>query len=342
MPAPYVARPPLPTIDTRSHWVGADVQDETRTEAIFMTLPPRDADDIGDGIEGLDATAMPGDDLSNDDALTAPVARRANEGTQSIQRAIAVMRLVAMRGPQGLRLHEIAEGLGLERITAHRIVKGLSFSHMLQLDAQSRRYTLGHMAYVLGLSASPAFDLKERCQPTLRRLADKTGDSVFLMVRSGHEAVCFDHVQGSYPIRTHSLRIGARRALGAGAGAMALLAALPDSAVEAAIAANAMHLPSYRDISPERLRELVTKTRHDGYAMNLQTVIADVSAIGMTLPRRDGPAFVSISIASIASRMSGAHLDEALRALRQETEALGKQLDDARVGWGGMTDRISG
>lgn len=304
-----------------------------------MNLPPRSASGFDDGL--VDAPPSPSGSASNGEATHASAPRRANEGTQSIQRAIAVLRLIAMRGPQGLRLHEIAEGLALERITAHRIVKGLAFSNMLQLDAQTRRYTLGHMAYLLGLSASPAFDLKERCQPTLRRLADATGDSVFLMVRSGFEAVCFDHVQGSYPIRTHSLKIGARRALGAGAGAMALLAALPDHDVETAIAANATHLPRYRDISPERLRELVAKTRQDGYATNLQTVIADVSAIGMTLPRRDGPAFVSISIASITSRMTGAHLDEARHALRHETDALGLLLDDARVKWGGMTDDAS-
>ncbi|SMG08549.1 IclR family transcriptional regulator [Paraburkholderia susongensis] len=304
-----------------------------------MTPSPRHSSNI-DGCLA-DTTEMTPGSPSNGDVPHAPATRRANEGTQSIQRAIAVLRLIAMCGPQGLRLHEIAESLALERITAHRIVKGLAFSNMLQLDPQTRRYSLGHMVYLLGLGASPAFDLKERCQPTLRRLADATGDSVFLMVRSGHEAVCFDHVQGSYPIRTHSLKIGARRALGAGAGAMALLAALPDSAVETAIAANAVHLPRYRDISPGRLREMVAKTRHDGYATNVQTVIADVSAIGMTLPRNDGPAFVSISIASIASRMTDAHLDDALHALRRETEALGRHLDDARVAWGGMADDIS-
>ncbi|WP_174990319.1 IclR family transcriptional regulator [Pandoraea captiosa] len=291
--------------------------------------------------ENLAETTADGD-TPNGRRRGLPAGRRANEGTQSIQRAIAVLRLIAMRGPQGLRLHEIAEGLGLERITAHRIVKGLAFSNMLQLDAQARRYSLGHTAYLLGQTASPAFDLRERCQPTLRRLAEVTGDSVFLMVRSGYEAVCFDHLQGSYPIRTHSLKIGARRALGAGAGAMALLAALPDSEVEAAIAANAVHLPRYRDISPTRLRDMVAKTREDGYATNVQTVIADVSAIGMTLPRANGPAFVSISIASIASRMAGTHLDDALHALRQETGALGRHLDDARVAWGGMADGVLG
>ncbi|QHE92583.1 IclR family transcriptional regulator [Pandoraea fibrosis] len=285
--------------------------------------------------------AIDADSLSGDESHGKTLTRRANEGTQSIQRAIAVLRLIAMRGPAGLRLHEIAEGLALERITAHRIVKGLVFSGMLQLEPQARRYTLGHTAYVLGLSASPSFDLRERCQPTLRRLADATGDSVFLMVRSGHEAVCFDHLQGSYPIRTHSLTMGARRALGAGAGAMALLAALPDNAVDAAIAANAAHFSRYREISPERLREMVKRTRLDGYATNLQTVIADVSAIGMTLPRRDGTPCASISIASIASRMTGAHLEDALRALRQETEVLGQALDAVPRVWDGMLDHAA-
>lgn len=285
--------------------------------------------------------ATDSDSPSGDEPHGQTLTRRANEGTQSIQRAIAVLRLIAMRGPAGLRLHEIAEGLALERITAHRIVKGLVFSGMLQLEPEGRRYTLGHTAYTLGLSASPSFDLRERCQPTLRRLADLTGDSVFLMVRSGHEAVCFDHIQGSYPIRTHSLTMGARRALGAGAGAMALLAALPDNAVNAAIAANAPHFSHYRDISHQTLRDMVRRTRLDGYATNLQTVIADVSAIGMTLPRRDGVPCASISIASIASRMTGVHLEDALRALRQETEALGQALDAMPNVWDGMLDHAA-
>ena len=58
----------------------------------------------------------------------------AGAGTQSIDRAVRILREIAAHGPQGMRATEIAARLGLERPTAYRIVKGLVAQRMLVQD----------------------------------------------------------------------------------------------------------------------------------------------------------------------------------------------------------------
>jgi DNA-binding IclR family transcriptional regulator len=46
--------------------------------------------------------------------------------------------------------------------------------------------------------ARPA-GLRERCRPALLRLGASLGDSVFLLVRAGFDAMCLDRWEGPFP-----------------------------------------------------------------------------------------------------------------------------------------------
>ena len=159
-------------------------------------------------------------------------------GTQSVQRAVGVLRCIASMSP-GPRLGQIAEALEIDLGTAHRIVKGLSFEGLIQRRPETRRYELGRVVYEVGLAAAPAFPLRDLCRPVLDRLAQRTGDSIFLLVRSGLDAVCLERVEGGFPVQAHTLNVGARRPLGVGAAGMALLMSLPAAEVESVLIANA-------------------------------------------------------------------------------------------------------
>jgi DNA-binding IclR family transcriptional regulator len=139
-------------------------------------------------------------------------------GTQSIERAVTVLRVLASRGRHGMPLAEIARHASLNRPTVHRILKCLCAQGATARDPDSRRYYLGQLVFELGLAASPQFTLNELCRPALLRLADRTGDTVFLTLRSGYDAVCIDRREGSFPIRALVLDVGTRRPLGVGAG----------------------------------------------------------------------------------------------------------------------------
>ena len=252
-------------------------------------------------------------------------------GTQSVQRAVAVLRYVAC-APEVPRLSDIAQALDIDVTTAHRIVKGLCFEGMLRREPDSRRYRLGRVVHELGLAATPQFPLRDLCRPTLERLAARSGDSVFLLVRSGLEIVCLERVAGSFPIQAHTLDAGARRPLGVGAGGLAMLMVLPDAEVEAVVLANDARYRAWPGLDAQRMRELVAQSRRAGYAINDGDLMPDVGAIGMAFETRrlaaahGGPVQAAISIASLAARFRGPRRAEMARELAAEIRRLGLAL----------------
>lgn len=260
------------------------------------------------------------------DAAPAATAAAHPWGTQSIHRAVTMLQAIAAHGRKGIRLVELAEALGLERPTAHRIVKGLVSQGMAAQDPQTKSYRLGHVVYELGLAASPRIDLKSLCHPALARIAEKTGDSVFLMVRSGLDAVCFDHIEGNYPIQARALDIGGRRPLGVGAGSLALLLAYPDDEIERIIDLTAARFPTFGRTTPERLRRAIALSREAGYAVNNEDVLEGVSAIGMQVRVGAGQPYVSISIAAVSARVASPRREELAALLAREIRLLERKL----------------
>lgn len=253
-------------------------------------------------------------------------------GTQSIHRAVTMLREIAAYR-KGTRLVDIANAMGLERPTAHRIVKGLMSQGMVMQDRTTKCYRLGHVVYELGLAASPYYNLKEICQPTLMRLAERTGDSVYMVVRSGFDSVCIERLEGSYPIKARTMEVGTRRPLGIGAGSVALLLGLSDAEIEQVIAINTPRMPTFGMITGDRLREVIARSRKAGYAINEEDVLPGVAAIGAPILPRTGQPYAAVSIAGVNSRLAGARREELAQMLHKETRALAKKLDELSVSW---------
>lgn len=254
-------------------------------------------------------------------------------GTQSIHRAVTVLRELASHGRKGARLIEVADALRLERPTAYRILKGLMAQGMVSKDAETRCYRLGHLVYELGLAASPHFNLKEICGPALARIAGKSQDSVYLTVRSGLDAVCIDQIEGTYPIQARTLDIGGRRPLGCGAGGLALLLELPDDEIERVIAINSPRFPAVGRITPERMREAIRKSRKAGYAVNEEDILPGVTGIGVALRPTQGRAYAAISLAGISARFEGRRRAELVAMLQKEARALARHVSAETSLW---------
>src|ERR671916_3405451 len=98
-------------------------------------------------------------------------------GTQSIERALTLMREIAAHNRSGPRLLDLASRTGLQRPTVHRMLKCLTLENMVQQDPETHRYYLGPMVFELGLTAAPRFNLREICHPSMMRIAEATGDT---------------------------------------------------------------------------------------------------------------------------------------------------------------------
>ncbi|HYC47157.1 MAG TPA: IclR family transcriptional regulator [Burkholderiales bacterium] len=247
-------------------------------------------------------------------------------GTQSIERALTLIREIAAHNRTGSRLLDLANRTGLQRPTVHRMLKCLTMENMVQQDAETHRYYLGPMVFELGLTAAPRFNLREVCQPAMTRIAEVTGDTVFLTQRSGFDAVCVDRQEGTFPIKTFTLEIGMRRPLGVGTGSLAILSALSEDEVRRVVTANTPRLPEY-GLSPTSLVAQVKRAQRLGYAVREVPSLAGVRSIGHALHNQSGVAFAALSVSTISSRMNEKRISELATMLKNEARLVEKQLE---------------
>lgn len=251
---------------------------------------------------------------------------RGGGGTQAIERAVALLKLVAAHDARGARFVDLVAHAGLAAPTAHRILQRLTAEGLLRQDVRERRYTLGALSFELGLAAQHHYNLREVCAPALERLCAATGDTVFLTVRSGLEAVCVDRREGSFPVQILTVEVGSRRPLGTAAGNLALLFPLPDEEVDRIMSANGSRLAQYGKLDRDKVMAMVRRSRRLGYALNDEVILPGVTAMGLAVPGRFGPPTVALSVVGLASRLPEKRRAEILALLRAETEALAKRI----------------
>lgn len=250
-------------------------------------------------------------------------------GTQSIDRAVQLLRHVATHNSAGLTLAQAARESGLKVPTAHRILASLCEHGLVMQKSPRKEYFLGQLAYELGLAANCHFNLRELCAPVLTRLSRMTEDTVFLTTRNGPDSVVIERKEGAYPIKVLTQMVGERRPLGSTVAGVALLAALPEAEVEDVIARNRTRLTRYGALSEAVLRRMLARARRLGYALNDGDVIPQVTGIGVAIPTRLGTPYAALSVVALSHRLGGKRRDEVAALLNVEARKLSQTLSGA-------------
>lgn len=239
--------------------------------------------------------------------MQAEAQTRATAGAQTLRRGLAILRLLTQVGPSGLRMVEITRRLALNKTTIIRLTKTLVDEGFVLHDRYSGRYRLGPEAFAVGLAAEDSYQLQRLIAPTLRSLANESGDTVFFSVLHGDETICLSRDEGYFPIKNQLVRAGDRWPLGVGAGAAALLAALPDDEIEDALRRTAgIRAARFPRCTDPAIRRLIRETRAHGYCINPGLVLEDSWAVGAPVYDSGGQPVAAISIAAIRSRLEGA------------------------------------
>ncbi len=248
-------------------------------------------------------------------------------GTQSIQRAAFLLRLIAANNKAGLRLVDLVRHSGLEQPTVHRMLKAMIAENMVIQRVENRRYFLGPILFELGLAAEQHYGLREICQSSLVRIAEKTGDTVFLTVRRGREAVCIDRKDGAFPVKVFTLNVGDRRALGVGAGGLAILAELPEVDAEQVIEGNSKILGLVGGLNAKEMKQRVAQARRQGYGIHDVLNVSGVKAVGVAIKNAEGDPFAALSISAVATRIANQRIEELVVLLRKEASVIEKMMN---------------
>ncbi|MDN8611583.1 IclR family transcriptional regulator [Variovorax ginsengisoli] len=247
--------------------------------------------------------------------------------TGGVPRVFSVIRALAEAQADGARVTQVARHVGLTQATTHRLLQSLIGEGMVEQDERTKLYRLSIDFFALAAKAGNPGNLRELCRPVLLRLCASLGDSIFLLVRSGFEAVCLDRSEGPFPIRSFTGDVGGRVALGVGQGALAILAFLPQEEREEVIRFNLARVREYGVYDEVYLRTEIERVRQAGFAARNSGLLEGMAGVAVPILDREGRAVAALSVGTIADRLNPERLPTVVELLKREAATIGPKIN---------------
>lgn len=245
---------------------------------------------------------------------------------QSLVRAVSLLEVFA-RDRADLSLKEISEATGLSKSTCYRLLATLEEVNFVERNKTHTHYRLGMKLFELGLLVQRRMDLRRLALPYLVDLAERTGETSFLIIRDKDEALCIERVEGTYPVRALALNVGGRMPLHLGGGQRSLMAELSDSEVVRILAERGR--PVYTPDTPTDVQEILTelrRTRELGYGRSWEDITPGVAAIGAVVRDYTRSGIAAVSIAGIVQRFGPDRYDQLVQAVEDAAIHISRQM----------------
>jgi DNA-binding IclR family transcriptional regulator len=220
----------------------------------------------------------------------------------------------------------LSNALDEPRTTVYRLIRALEGAGFVETGPRRGTYRLGLKLFRLGSAVVARFDERQAALPTMEQLHDRTGETVFLCVRRGREAVCIERVEGSQVVSL-ALRLGGSLPLHAGAAPRVLLAAEPRSFWEDYCAEGDLEVltattPGTRDdlfAELERVRRL-------GYSVSDEDVTRGIAALGAPVRNHRGAVIAALSISGVRSAILGTEAEAMAQLVISAADAVSRSL----------------
>lgn len=139
--------------------------------------------------------------------------------TESVERAMSILSAFSTQRPI-LSLADLAEETGLHKSTILRLTNSMMIYGFVQRDNDGL-FSVGPSVWRLGLIFRRDFTKREHVAPSLKILAEATGETASFYVRSGNERICLYRENSPNLLRFH-VEEGMRLQLSTGASGLVL------------------------------------------------------------------------------------------------------------------------
>ncbi|WP_135536181.1 IclR family transcriptional regulator [Halostella pelagica] len=237
-----------------------------------------------------------------------PGENRKNRPVTTTETSLEILEIVKRN--DGVTLSDLNRELDVARSTIHRHLLTLEDNDLLVREDGG--YGLGLRFLDFGMRSRERIEFYDIARDQVDRLAEDTGEKVWLVAKEGDYSVHLYKAHGANPLET-SARVGQYRHLHQLAAGKAILAHLPDDELEGII--ERQGLPEKTEntvVDMDDLSEELNTIRERGCAFNLGESIAGLNAVGAPLRTEDGYPIGALSISGPANRVKGDLLREQL------------------------------
>jgi DNA-binding IclR family transcriptional regulator len=240
------------------------------------------------------------------------VAERENS-VQVIAKAAAILDIVAHAGEASAA--EIAERLNEPRSSVYRLLTSLQALDYVEVGSRRGTHRLGLKLLRLGTAVQSRLDVRSAAMGVMERIHDETGETVFLCLRRGDEAVCVERLDGRR-VTTLALQLGGSLPLHAGAAPRALLAFAPRSEWHSYLAGGGLkRFSANTPVDAESLIFKLEEVLSLGISISDEDVTPGIAALGAPIFDFRGAVSAALSISGMRASILGDEDGDRLKKL---------------------------
>jgi DNA-binding IclR family transcriptional regulator len=238
-------------------------------------------------------------------ARTAAGEKRAEGGASVAVLAKAVGLLDHLAAEGEATPARLAELTGEPRSSVYRLLASLQDLGLVEPGRRRGTYMLGLKLFQLGRTVVTRFDERQAALPVMERLHEALGETTFLCVRRGLDAVCIERIDGAR-VNLLALSLGGTMPLHAGSAPRALLAFEPLEAWDEYLEQRALDPPTPRaPATREALLAELRATRERGYAVSDEDVTPGVASVGAPVFDHTGAVRAALSVGGLRDAIFG-------------------------------------
>ena len=269
--------------------------------------------------------------------ISKPGRTRPSNLVQTLERASFILDILG-QSPQGISIKDLSEKMLLPKGTTHRLLSSLSYFGYVRQDRNTKNYFLGFKLVELGNMLLGQLDLRKEAEPFLRNLAQRTKETVHLVILDGNEIVYLDKLETephAGGLRMAS-RVGSRNPAHSCAVGKALMAYLPEEALARMVEEKGLSRRTGNTITDfNQLKDHMRLVRKQGYAVDDEENERGIRCVGAPVFDEAGKVVAAISVSGPAFRVTKKSVQDNLKKEVMETALRISQ----RLGFKGRTWR---
>lgn len=241
----------------------------------------------------------------------------------ALTRGLALIEALDL-APDGLTLTELSEAIDSPKNSTLRLIQVLLDQGWAVRDPATLRVQLTSKVLRLGQPRANDLSLAECALPAMRKLRDKSGETVQLGVLSGEEVVIIDKQESRLPVRI-GVDVGLRVGLHDNAAGKLFLAFLPEPERALLLARIPLPASTAKTITDRStLRIHCEEVRRQGFSMDLDEVYEGIRCVGAPVLDRSGHVLAAIWVSGPSKRLP----QEILLRLVPLAKAAAKEIEE--------------
>ncbi|TDC58442.1 IclR family transcriptional regulator [Actinomadura sp. KC345] len=241
----------------------------------------------------------------------------------SVLKACQLMECFTRENPS-LTLTDLTSATGMNKTTVHRLAATLIRAGWLA-RGDGATYRLTMRPFRVGAVALADLSLRNEAEPFLRHLADRFGDTAYLMIPGLEGAICVDLRQGNNPVSVNTVGVGTVLPYHTAAGPVVLLA-YSDELRERWLGRDLDPYTSHTLTDIREIGERLDGVVRDGYAISEEDYLYGVGAVAAPVRDAQDDVVATLSLGGVNAGFRGRRLLEIIEEVTSAARGLSTRL----------------